>query len=162
STESSSTNLDRTFESNAFSFDYPSDWQYQIPQMNMLFLASPQVLVQEAGATMTVQRSIGVTTQAESLADAMSFYLERGPLRSDRAWEMTSEIEATTLDTYDAVRVTVEGAEQIGTQEMRSYIILLQADSRYTFIFTSTAPIDQWDAVEPTFDAILASVDILE
>ena len=154
--------LPNQFESNAFALHYPQDWQYQIPQVNMLFLASPEILAQEAGATLTLQRSVALSSSTDNLSGALQNYLERGPLRADRNWELIGEIETVELDTYEAVFVVVEGSENVGTLPMRSEIYVLQADSSFYFIFTLTAPLDQWDELAPTFNAIRASVDIRE
>lgn len=152
--------LANDFESNAFAINYPADWQYQIPQVNMLFLASPEILAQQAGATVTLQRSVALSSSANTLSAALDSYLERGPLRSDRNWELVSEIETVTIDTYEAVRATVEGSEEIGTLTMRSEIYVLQADSGFYFIYTMTAPVENWDDLSPTFTAMRNSIDI--
>ncbi|MGB7338300.1 MAG: hypothetical protein WBC91_05345 [Phototrophicaceae bacterium] len=154
--------LTNTFESNAFALNYPDEWQYQIPQVNMLFLASPEILAQQAGATVTLQRSIALSSSANTLSAALNSYLERGPLRSDRNWERVGEIESVEIDTYEAVLAVVEGAEEVGTLPMRSEIYVLQANSGFYFIFTLTAPIDQWDTLTSIFDAMKNSVDIRE
>lgn len=154
--------LPNQIESNAFSLSYPDDWQHQIPQTNMLFLASPEVLAQQAGATITLQRSVALSSSADSLSAALDTYLERGPLRSDRNWEQIGAIETAELDTYEAVLAVVEGSEQVGTLMMRSEIYVLQAESGFYFIFTLTAPLEQWDTVIPILSAIKDSVDISE
>ncbi|GAB5490891.1 MAG: hypothetical protein Phog2KO_11060 [Phototrophicaceae bacterium] len=154
--------LPNEIDSNAFSLNYPDDWQHQIPQTNMLFLASPEILAQEAGATVTLQRSVALSSSSESLSEALNTYLERGPLRADRAWDLVGELETLEIDSYETVLATVEGSEQADTLPMRSEIYVLQADSGFYFIFTLTAPIDQWETVSPTFSAIKDSIDIRE
>lgn len=154
--------LTNQFESNAFALSYPHDWQYQIPQVNMLFLASPEILAREAGATVTLQRSVALSSSADTLSAALNSYLERGPLRADRHWELVGEIETIELDTYETVLAVVEGSENVGTLPMRSEIYVLQAESSFYFIFTLTAPQEQWDALTPVFAEIRSSVDIRE
>ncbi|MGJ3239467.1 MAG: hypothetical protein ACFE0Q_12225 [Anaerolineae bacterium] len=156
-----SVELTRQFESSAFLFDYPETWQYQIPQANLLFLASPDVLAQRPGATLTIQRTISFASSA-NLEDALNTYLARGPLRADRHWQAVTEVESLVFDTYDAVSILVEGSEQADSLPMRSRVYLLQAESGFFFIMTATAPVTQWDTVQPTFDAIFASMDLLE
>lgn len=154
--------LPNQFESNAFALSYPEDWQYQIPQVNMLFLASPEILAQEAGATITLQRSVALSSSVDTLSVALDRYLERGPLRADRHWELVGEIDTVELDSYETVLAVVEGSENVGTLPMRSEIYVLQAESGFYFIFTLTAPQDQWDTLAPVFAEIRDSVDIRE
>lgn len=161
-TPSSTVTLNRQFESNAFTFHYPDGWRHQIPQPNILFLASPEVLAQQSGATVAIQRSIPLSSGADTLEDALTIYLERGPLRSDRAWAIVEEAQSTQLDTYEALKLVVEGSESAGTLPMRSEIYILLADSGFFFIVTLTAPQEQWDDVSPIFVAIIDSIDILE
>jgi hypothetical protein len=154
--------LSREFTSNAFRFRYPKDWQYQIPRQNTLFLVSPELLAQQAGASVAIQRGIRFSDGIDTLESVMTVYLERGPLRPDRAWAKAGAIEAATFAGRDALFMAVEGAEIAGTTPMRSEITVTQAQSGYFYIFSVTAPLDQWETLEPTFAAILASVEILE
>jgi hypothetical protein len=158
----SASSLTQQFESNAFVFRYPEDWTYQIPQTNMLFLVSPEVLQQKAGASMSIQRSLRLSAETNSLADALNTYLERGPLRRDRAWTLAGAIETIEFDGREALFVAVEGSENTGSLVMRSEIIITQGTNQFFYIFTVTAPLEQWEAVAPSFQAILESVRILE
>ena len=150
------------FESNAFTLRYPEGWQHQIPQTNMLFIASPEILSQQSGATVTIQRSVALTSTANTLATALDSYLERGPLRPDRDWQLMGEAVSGELDSYETIVSVVEGSEQAGTLPMRSEIYILQAESGFFFIITLTAPIEQWDGVAPVLAQIRDSIDILE
>ena len=154
--------LSREFESNAFRFRYPDGWQYQIPQTNMLFLVSPEVLQQQEGATVTIQRSIRLSTEAETLADALDIYLQRGPLRADRAWSIVEAVHTTTLSGREALTVVLEGAEVVDTTPMHSEIFMTEVGAGFVFIFTMTAPQEQWTRLEPMLVAIRQSVEILE
>ena len=150
------------FESNAFTLRYPAGWQHQIPQTNMLFIASPEILAQQSGATVTIQRSVALTSTAETLGDALDSYLERGPLRADRDWKLVGESVRGELDSYETVVAIVEGSEQAGTLPMRSEIHILEAESGFFFIVTLTAPIEQWETISPVLAQIRDSIDILE
>jgi hypothetical protein len=154
--------LTNDFESNGFRFSYPEDWQHQIPQTNMLFLASPEVLSRQVGASITVQRSIRLSGEADTLEAALDFYLERGPLRADRAWAVIGDVENITFAERDALLVNLEGAEIAGTMPMHSDIYITRANNGLIYVFTVTAPQEQWQAIQPTLTAILNSVTILE
>jgi len=154
--------LPTEFESNAFRFSYPETWRHNIPQQNMLFLASPEVRNQEVGASMTIQRSIRLTGEATSLDDALDIYLRRGALRSDRAWEIVEEAQAIVFANRDSLRIALEGAERAGDTLMRSEIYVTQANNELIYVFAISAPLEQWQAIQPTFQAVLDSITILE
>jgi hypothetical protein len=154
--------LSREFESNAFRFRYPDGWQHQIPQTNMLFLVSPEVLQQQEGATITIQRSVRLAAEAETLADSLDIYLQRGPLRTDRAWSIVEDGHATMFNNREALTVVLEGAEVARTTPMHSEVFITETGNGFVFIFTMTAPQEQWTPLEPTLSAILQSVEILE
>jgi hypothetical protein len=154
--------LTNDFESNGFRFSYPEGWQHQIPQTNMLFLGSPEVLAQQVGASITVQRSIRLSGETDTLEAALAFYLERGPLRADRAWTVIGDVENITFAERDALLVSLEGAEIAATTPMHSDIYITRANNGLIYIFTATAPQEQWQAIQPKVTAILDSVTILE
>jgi hypothetical protein len=154
--------LTNDFESNGFRFSYPEGWQHQIPQTNMLFLASPEVLSQQVGASITVQRSIRLSGETDTLEAALNFYLERGPLRADRAWTVIGEVENITFAERDALLVSLEGTEIADTTPMHSAIYITRANNGLIYVFTATTPLEQWQAIQPILTAILDSVTILE
>lgn len=154
--------LATAFESNGFRFRYPEGWRHQIPQTNMLFLASPDVLHQQEGATVTIQRSIRLSAEADTLEAALDFYLQRGPLRADRDWAIVEAAQSITFDNREALIVILEGAEIEGTTLMHSEIYITESDNDLIYIFSVTAPQAQWESIEPTFSAILDSIMILE
>lgn len=159
---SSAVTLSRQFESNAFRFAYPADWSYQIPRANMLFLVSPEILQQQAGASVTMQRSLRFSDGIDTLDSVLAIYLERGPLRPDRAWTKAGAIEAAQLSGRDALFAAVEGSETAGEAPMRSEITVTQAQNGYFYIISATAPLADWQNFQPIFAAILASVTLLE
>ncbi|MEM6529203.1 MAG: hypothetical protein AAF653_12975 [Chloroflexota bacterium] len=162
STDSVIVDLSNTFESNGFRFAYPADWRYNIPQTNILFLASPEVLQQQTGASMTVQRSIRLTGETSTLLEAMTVFLERGPLRDDRSWNVLQDPHEVELAQRDGLRVILEGSEVVDSVQMHSEIYVVQADNQLVYVFALSAPVPDWEAVAPIFEAILDSVEILE
>lgn len=157
-----SVSLSREFESHAFRFRYPDDWRYQIPQPNIMFLASPELSQSGTGASMSIQRSLRLSAEADSLESALDIYLERGPLRTDRAWTVVGDTISIDFKGRQAFRVVVEGAEVAGTSEMHSEITVTEANNGIYYIFTVTSPIGRWAQDEAVFQAILDSVEILE
>lgn len=143
-------------------FDYPEHWQSVIPERNIIFLADPAVLNQQPGASMTIQRSLRLTTEVDTLEAALERYVQRGPLAAAGEWTLTGEIRATQIDGRDARSVSLEGSEFADAPPMRSQISVTAADNGIFYIFAMSAPRSGWDAVEPTFVAILDSVNIQE
>lgn len=154
--------LPNQFSSAAFRFDYPDDWKYQIPQPNILFLASGELLQTQSGASMTIQRSIRLTAEAESLEAALNIFLERGPLRSDRAWQIVEEMKQAELNQRPALRLALAGSERDDDSLMRSEVFVTSADNGIYYILAMTAPLEQWDNAALNFGAILNSFVILE
>jgi hypothetical protein len=154
--------LTNDFESNGFRFSYPEGWQHQIPQMNMLFLASPEVLEQQVGASITVQRSLRLSGETDTLEAALDFYMERGPLREERGWSIIDNAETITFAERDTLRIGLEGAELADTTPMHSDIYVARANNGLIYIFTVTAPLERWESIQPTLTAILNSIRILE
>lgn len=160
--ETSDVALTVTFESTGFRMAYPEGWQHNVPQTGMFFLGDPNVLQLQPGASMVIQRSLRLTGDAESLVDALEIYMENGPLLPDKAWNIVEAISETTFADREAVIVALEGAEGADAVAMRSEIIVTYSDNRFIYVFAMSAPLEQWEAIESTFDAILASVTLLE
>ena len=162
-TKQSPVALTERFEnSESFHFSYPADWQYIIPEQNIIFLASPEVLNQEAGASITIQRSLRLMTEVETLAAALDLFLERGPLAESRSWEVVEAAQATEVNGRDALVAVLEGAEFEDSQPLHSEITVTRSDSGIFYVFAASASVEQWPEVEGTIQAILDSVTILE
>jgi len=143
-------------------FDYPEDWRSVIPERNIIFLADPTVMNQQPGASMTIQRSLRLTTEVDTLEAALERYVQRGPLAAAGEWTLTGEIRATQIDGRDARSLSLEGSELADAVPMRSEISVTTADNGIFYIFAMSAPLSDWPAVAPTFAAILDSVQIQE
>ena len=155
--------LTERFEnSDSFHFSYPAGWQLVIPEQNIIFLASPEVLNQEAGASITIQRSLRLMTEVETLQAALDLFLERGPLAESRSWEIVEAAQATEVDGRDALVAVLEGAEFEDSEPLRSEITVTQSDSGIFYVFATSASVEQWPEVASTIQAILDSVTILE
>lgn len=154
--------LTNNFESNGFTVAYPEDWQYNIPQTNLFFLGSPAVMQQEAGASLAIQRIIRMSGGPQTLQEALTIYMENGPLRYGTDWTITEDIYDTTLDERPAVRVALEGADRAESERLHSEIVLTRADNSFIYVIAITTPLAQWQNMRPTLSAILESIAILE
>jgi hypothetical protein len=148
--------------SSGFRFRYPDGWDYSIPLTNLLYLAGPDALRGQPGPTFTVQRSLRLTAEEDTLEGALDTYLQRGPLRPDRFWDVVDETKPITFDGREALIIELEGAEGLDAPPLHTRIIIAYADNRMIYVFVGTAPVEQWDSYIPTFEAIFASVEILE
>lgn len=143
-------------------FDYPAAWQAIIPDQNIIFLGDSDVLNQQVGASMTIQRNLRLTGETETLSEALALFLERGPLAGERAWAVVGEERATVVDDREALVVVLEGAEGIDAVPMHSEVTLTRADSGIIYVFALSAPLAKWPSFAPLFAAILDSVVLTE
>jgi hypothetical protein len=144
-----------------FSFQYPDGWTYQIPFQGVLLAGLPESLDNTVpGPIFAVQRGLTLNL-AGSLSGAIEMYLQDGPLRTDAQWQVTVPEADTTVDGRPARVVELEGAEQGGTPS-HTRIIATAADNTLIYLFIITAPLTDAAQYRPTFDAMLASVEIFE
>ncbi|MCK6581107.1 MAG: hypothetical protein L6Q98_23705 [Anaerolineae bacterium] len=147
---------------NTLRFEYPQDWQYSILETNLIFLASPEVLRQEPGASLIIQRSQRLMVETDTLEAALETYLRRGPLLNEGRWTITEAVQPAQIGGRAALRVVLEGREREAAAMMVSTITAARADNGTIYVLASSAPLDQKAALQPTLDAIVASVTILE
>lgn len=145
----------------AFEFNYPDGWIVQFPQQGLMVVAPEETLRGTPGASMVVQRSVRLAAES-NLDTALDSYLENGPLRNQREWNIMGERDTTTLGEHDALRVELEGRQLDDAPLTRVSVIIAKAASGAIYIITFTAPSDQWDVTSPTFEAILDTMTIIE
>jgi hypothetical protein len=144
-----------------FRFKYPAGWHYRIILQNLLMLAQPTTFEGNPGPTVTIQRSFPLSAEA-SLQAALDTYLNEGPLREDREWEITGEITRVIFDGRDALAVDFEGRETAENPELHTHVVITKANNGFVYVFAATAPLADWNTHQPVFDAILNSVEIVE
>lgn len=143
-------------------FSYPAEWRATIPDQNIIFLGDEAVLQQAVGASMTIQRNVRLTGEAETLADAMTLFLERGPLVNGTAWAVLESAQPTTIDGRAALVTVLEGAATPADPPLHAEITIARADNGMLYVFALSAPVADWPTIAPTFAAILASVTLAE
>ncbi len=145
-----------------FTVRYPAEWDYTIPMQGLMLLGPTSTLFQaKPGPTFTVQR-LGPLGSFGTLEEALDLYLRRGPLRSDRFWVQQGDITSTTLLDRAALRVEIEGKENEDSPESRGRILATLAQNTFVYIIALTAPLEEWPTIEPTLQAMLESLQILE
>jgi hypothetical protein len=163
SSTNSGTLLVNTYDQSpsVFRFKYPAGWQYRIILQNLLMLAQNATFEGNPGPTVTIQRSFPLSASA-SLQEALDTYLNEGPLREDRDWDIIGEINRITFDGRDALSVDFEGRETPENPELHTRVVITKANNGFVYVFAASAPIAEWDTHQPVFDAILDSVEIIE
>lgn len=145
-----------------FTMRYPADWDYSIPMQGLMLLGPQATLFQATpGPTFTVQR-LGPLGTFGSLEAALDLYLRRGPLRADRFWQQQGEVSSGAFRDRPALRVEIAGRENADSPESRGRIVATLAQNTFVYIIALTAPLTDWAAVEPTLQAMLDSLEILE
>ena len=144
-----------------FSFQYPEGWTYQIPFQGVLLAGLPESLNNTVpGPIFTVQRGLTLNL-AGDLSGAIAMYLQDGPLRTEGLWQVTVPETDTSLDGRPARVIELEGAEP-GGPPSHTRIIATAADNTLIYLFITTSPITAAAQYRPTFDAMLASIEIFE
>ncbi len=144
-----------------FTFKYPIGWQYRLLMQNLLMLAQPPTFEGSPGPTLTVQRSFPLAASG-SLNEALATYLNEGPLREDRHWELMGEITPITFDERQALTLDLEGREAEDKPELHTHLVITRATNGSVYILAASAPVAEWERHWPVLEAILESVDIVE
>jgi hypothetical protein len=156
--------LTRTFDHSptGFTFRYPDGWEYLIPMQGLLVLGDPATLYESVpGPTFTVQRNDPLSVYG-TLDEALDLYLRRGPMRSDRSWEMLGEINKSTFEGRDALSVDIQGKENEVSPELRAHVVVTTSQNSFVYMLILTAPAENWSAHEPILTAMLDSLKLLE
>ena len=145
-----------------FTLMYPDEWEFQIPTQGIATWGPPETLYNGVpGPTLTVQRAEPLSIVG-TLDAALDRYLQSGPLRQPDRWHITEAMQTTKLEGRDARVVALEGSDADGAPQMHARIVVTTADNTFVYFFVTAVPVDKREQYEPTFDAVLASVRILE
>ncbi len=154
--------LTQEFVGKTLQFSYPEDWQYNIPQTNLLLLGAPEFFAIEPAPNVVIYRNLGLLSE-DGLEAMLDIYLRRGPLHGDHDWDV-GDRERTRLDDRPAISVILQGRDlaAIKSEELLVRITLTQAENQMVYIIATSVPVAQLPAHEATLASILASVKILE
>ncbi|MFN8450103.1 MAG: hypothetical protein U0521_16350 [Anaerolineae bacterium] len=145
-----------------FTLMYPAEWETQIPAAGIAIFGPAETLSgTEPGPTLTVQRANPLSVVG-TLDAALDSYLNNGPLSDSDRWRITDPVQTVQIDGRDARSVSVQGSDSDGAPEMHARIVITSADNTFVYFFITAVPVDKRDRYDPTFDAMLASVRILE
>lgn len=145
-----------------FMLRYPEGWEYSIPLVGLMTMGAPETLYQhQPGPTFTVQRGLPLSISG-TLEQALTDYLQSGPLRVAGRWAITAQISRTTVEGRDARVVELVGSDQPDALRLHTRVIATTADNTFVYLFISTSPETEQAHYEPLFKAILESVQILE
>ncbi|MBI1259415.1 MAG: hypothetical protein GC204_18260 [Chloroflexi bacterium] len=145
-----------------FTLKYPDDWTYAIPTIGVFVLAPTETLNgTQPGPTFTVQRAEPLSIMG-TLDSALDRYLQSGPLRTPGRWQITDPAHTIEFDGRDARMTQLEGADVQGTPALHTQIITTSANNSLVYLLITTVPVSKRAAYEPTLDAMLKTVQILE
>lgn len=145
-----------------FTLLYPEEWQYFIPARGLMVMGPPQTIFQgEPGPTLTVQRADPLTVVG-TLDAALDRYLSLGPLSNEAQWEVVEPIRVTTFEGRDARAVDLQGANAEGAPELYTRVIATVADNTFVYLIVLSTPAERRDAFDPTLNAMLETIRILE
>lgn len=156
--------LTQTFDQSptGFTFMYPEGWDYMIPMLGVMVMGAPETLYEGVpGPTFTVHR-IEPLTVLGTLDNALQRYLESGPLRVPGQWEIVEPISSITFEGRDARVVELVGADNEANPPTHTRIVVTSADNTFVYVFITTVPVDRKAAYDPTLQAVLDTVRILE
>jgi len=127
-----------------------------------MLMGPPQTIFQgEPGPTLTIQRADPLTVVG-TLDAALDRYLELGPLSDQALWEVVEPIRATTFEGRDARAVDLQGANAEGAPELYTRVIATAADNTFVYLFVLSTPAERRAAFDPTLNAMLETIRILE
>jgi hypothetical protein len=156
--------LTRTFDESptGFTLNYPEEWQYVIPSLGIMLLGPPETLNEGVpGPSLTVQRAEPLSVVGD-LDAALERYLSSGPLRVSGQWEITDAAQVIRFDERDARGVELEGSIVEGGVPMHMRIVVTSADNTFVYLIITMMPLERRADLEPTLEAILATLRILE
>ena len=156
--------LTQTFDKSptGFTLKYPDDWTYEIPAIGTFILAPSQTLDgTEAGPTFTVQRTEPLI-ELGTLDNVINRYLQNGPLHTPGNWQITKPLYTLQLDRQSTRAVELQGADVPNTPPLYTRIIAISAKNTFVYLLITTEPASKRTAYDPTLDAMLATVQILE
>ncbi len=156
--------LTQTFDKSptGFTMKYPADWNYTIPTIGVFVLAPEQMPDEkELVPTFTIQRAEPLSVTG-TLDNALDRYLQNGPLRVPGRWQITSAIQTLQIDGRDARQVEIEGADAPGSPPLHTKIVVTASNNTLVYFLSTTMPVSKRAAFEPTLDAMLKTVHLLE
>lgn len=145
-----------------FTLRYPEEWDYFIPVRGLMVLGPPQTIFQgEPGPTLTIQRADPLTVVG-TLDAALDRYLALGPLSDETLWKIVEPTRTTTFEGRDARAVDLQGANAEGAPELYTRVIATVADNTFVYLFVLSTPAERRAAFDPTLNAMLETIRILE
>ncbi|MEO8393397.1 MAG: hypothetical protein ABI700_10440 [Chloroflexota bacterium] len=156
--------LTQTFDKSptGFTMKYPADWNYFIPTIGVFVLAPEQTPDdKELVPTFTIQRAEPISITG-TLDNALDRYLQNGPLHTPGHWQVTNAIQTVQIDGRDARQVEIEGADTPGSQALHTKIVVTASNNTFVYFLSTTVPASKRATFEPTLDAMLKTVHILE
>ncbi|MEM7347181.1 MAG: hypothetical protein AAF485_23325 [Chloroflexota bacterium] len=146
----------------AIDFLYPSDWTVIIPQQNFMAVGPTDTIVgDEPGPLMAILR-VPIISVHGNLEGEFNHYLDFGPKRDGYA--TLREIEDFELDGQPAkqIRMNFEADPENNEISQEAWIVGAESNGGAVYIFSATAPPEDWEDNELFFKLIVESVEFNE
>ena len=146
----------------AIDFKYPTDWIVIVPQLNFMAVGpSGTVVGDDAGALMAILR-VPVISVHGNLEGEFNHYLDFGPKRD--GYEIVKDITDFELDGRPAkqIRMRYEADPEENEISQEAWIVAAEANNGVVYIFSATAPPEDWEANQLQFKLLVQSVEFNE
>ncbi len=146
----------------AIDFLYPSDWLVIIPQQNFMAVGPTETVVgDEPGPLMAILR-VPVISVHGNLEGEFNHYLDFGPKRDGYiTLEDTVDFELNGQPAKK-IRMNYEADPEENEISQEAWIVGAEAESGAVYIFSATAPPEDWEANQLNFKLLVESVEFNE
>ena len=138
-----------------FAFQTPSDFTPQ-EFFGIVMMEGPDATEGQGPLILMMGGSNEEEKTSDQLYDDLMTEME---LENDETVEILSEKEVT-VDGHPGTQMDIAGQEN--GQDLRGRVVIVLVNPTQQFTMFGTAPADRWDEIEPTFEAVLASVYFFE
>lgn len=146
----------------ALDFKYSTAWSVIIPQLNFIVTGPTETVVgDEPGPLMAILR-IPVREVHGNLEGEFNHYLDFGPKRD--GYEIVEDISELEIDGRPAKQIRMRVADNPEENEIaqEAWIVGAEATNGVVYIFSATAPPDEWFDNQLLFKLLVQSVEFNE
>ncbi len=146
----------------AIDFLYPSDWSVIIPQQNFMAVGPTETIVGDDPGPLLAILRVPIISVHGNLEGEFNHYLDFGPKRDGYA--TLRDIEDFELDGRPAkqIRMNFEADPENNEISQEAWIVGAESNGGAVYIFSATAPPDDWADNELFFKLIVESVEFNE
>lgn len=146
----------------AIDFLYPSDWSVIIPQQNFMAVGPTETIVGDDPGPLLAILRVPIISVHGNLEGEFNHYLDFGPKRD--GYTTLRDIEDFELDGRPAkqIRMNYEADPENNEISQEAWIVGAESNGGAVYIFSATAPPEDWEDNELFFKLIVESVEFNE